>query len=64
MPKSIGRYVVDGVECEAKMDDHGTYVTVYSTVAGEDLPISGSQVHIPKEIVKKIYSSTSGGCQS
>lgn len=52
MLKSIGRYSIGDIECEAKVDDHGTYVTVYSTVAGEDIPISGTQINIPKEIVK------------
>lgn len=52
MPKTIGTYTVGDIECEVKVEDHGSYVIVYSTVAGSDLPISGSQTNIPKEIVK------------
>lgn len=52
MPKSIGKYIIDDIECEVKMDDHGTYVTLYSTVVGQDIPIAGTQINIPKEIVK------------
>ena len=52
MPMSVGKYKIGDVDCEVKVSDHGTYVVVYSTVAGSDAPISGSQVNIPKEIVK------------
>lgn len=52
MPMSVGKYKVGGVDCEVKVSDHGTYVVVYSTVAGSDTPIPGSQANIPKEIVK------------
>lgn len=63
MANIVGKYVVDGIECEVKMSDHDAYVIVYSTVSGQDTPISGSQVKITKDVVKKIYSSASGGCQ-
>lgn len=52
MPISVGKYKIGDVDCEVKVSDHGTYVIVYSTVAGSDTPISGSQVNIPKELVK------------
>lgn len=52
MPLPVGKYKVGDVDCEVKVSDHETYVVVYSTVAGSDTPIPGSQANIPKEIVK------------
>ena len=52
--KTIGEYDVGGITCEAKCHDHGEYVVVYSTVKGEDTPISGSQATIKKDTVAAV----------
>lgn len=64
MSKTLGKYEDNGVECEAKVSDHDTYVIVYSTKVGEDIPLPESQIKIPKEIFKLICLSASGECQS
>ena len=51
MVKTIGKFKVGNAECEVKVADHGTYVVVYSTAAGSDTPIPGSQANIPKELI-------------
>lgn len=51
MVKTIGKFRVGDVDCEVKVADHKTYVVVYSTAAGSDTPIPGSQANIPKELV-------------
>ena len=47
---TVGKYKIGDVDCEVKVADHGDYVIVYSTEAGHDVPISGSQVKINKDL--------------
>lgn len=48
---TIGCYVIGDIRCEAKYEDHGDYVIVFSTKEGSDLPISESQVKISKDMI-------------
>ena len=46
----VGTCTIGTIACDIKLADHGDYVIIFLTEKGHDVPISGSQARIQKDI--------------